>query len=128
MNTDLNISNSLRQAPSPAATHATAKQAAVAPAQAVAAPVVQAPVKVKLQIDPEQSRKNVQEAIDRLNDAMKKTNQSLNFKMDDVINSPVVTVRNSVTGDVVRQIPNEVVIHVAHNIEKMKGLLHNSMS
>lgn len=128
MNTDLNISNSLRQAPTPAAAHATAKQAAAAPAQAVAAPVVQAPVKVKLQIDPEQSRKNVQEAIDRLNDAMKKTNQSLNFKMDDVINSPVVTVRNSVTGDVVRQIPNEVVIHVAHNIEKMKGLLHNSMS
>lgn len=128
MNTDLNISNSLRQAPSPAAAHATAKQAAAAPAQVAAAPVVQAPVKVKLQIDPEQSRKNVQEAIDRLNDAMKKTNQSLNFKMDDVINSPVVTVRNSVTGDVVRQIPNEVVIHVAHNIEKMKGLLHNSMS
>jgi flagellar protein FlaG len=128
MNTDLNISNSLRQAITPAAAHATAKQAAAAPAQAVAAPTVQAPVKVKLQIDPEQSRKNVQEAIDRLNDAMKKTNQSLNFKMDDVINSPVVTVRNSQTGDVVRQIPNEVVIHVAHNIEKMKGLLHNSMS
>ena len=126
MNTDLNISNSLRQGFSPAATQATAKPAASA--QAVAAPVVQAPVKVKLQIDPEQSRKHVQEAIDRLNDAMKKTNQSLNFKMDDVINSPVVTVRNSVTGDVVRQIPNEVVIHVAHNIEKMKGLLHNSMS
>jgi flagellar protein FlaG len=128
MNTDLNISNSLRQALSPAAAQATAKQAAAAPAQAVAAPVVQAPIKVKLQIDPEQSRKHVQEAIDRLNDAMKKTNQSLNFKMDDVINSPVVTVRNSVTGDVVRQIPNEVVVHVAHNIEKMKGLLHNSMS
>lgn len=128
MNTDLNISNSLRQAPSPAAAQATAKQATAAPAQAVAAPVVQAPIKVKLQIDPEQSRKHVQEAIDRLNDAMKKTNQSLNFKMDDVINSPVVTVRNSVTGDVVRQIPNEVVVHVAHNIEKMKGLLHNSMS
>lgn len=128
MNTDLNISNSMRQAPSPAAAQASVKQAAAAPAQAVAAPVVQAPVKVKLQIDPEQSRKNVQEAIDRLNDAMKKTNQSLNFKMDDVINSPVVTVRNSVTGDVVRQIPNEVVVHVAHNIEKMKGLLHNSMS
>jgi flagellar protein FlaG len=128
MNTDLNISNSLRQAPSPAAAQATAKQAAAAPAQVAAAPVVQAPVKVKLQIDPEQSRKNVQEAIDRLNDAMKKTNQSLNFKMDDVINSPVVTVRNSVTGDVVRQIPNEVVVHVAHNIEKMKGLLHNSIS
>lgn len=128
MNTDLNISNSARQAISPAAAQANAKQAATAPVQTVAAPVVQAPVKVKLQIDPEQSRKNVQEAIDRLNDAMKKTNQSLNFRMDEAINSPVVTVRNTVTGDVVRQIPNEVVIHVAHNIDKMKGLLHNSTS
>ena len=105
--------------PPPAAPrHAAAEQAA--------APAVRAPIKVKLQIDPEQSRKNVQEAIDRLNDVMKKTAQSLNFKMDDVINSPVVTVRNTVTGEVVRQIPNEVVIKVAHNIETMKGLLHNS--
>jgi hypothetical protein len=72
MNTDLNISNSLRQGPSPAAAQATAKQAAAAPAQVAAAPVVQAPVKVKLQIDPEQSRKNVliligEEAGDGLN-------------------------------------------------------------
>jgi uncharacterized FlaG/YvyC family protein len=27
---------------------------------------------------------------------------------------------------VVRQIPNEVVVRVAHNIEKMKGLLLNA--
>jgi uncharacterized FlaG/YvyC family protein len=27
---------------------------------------------------------------------------------------------------VVRQIPNEVVVRVAHNIEKMKGLIFNS--
>ncbi len=127
MNTDFNISKSMPMAPgqvtaSPQAAHA---QASVA---ATAAPAVTAPIKVKLQIDPEQSRKNVQEAIDRLNDAMQKTSQSLNFKMDDAINAPVVTVRNTVTGEVVRQIPNEVVIKVAHNIEKMKGLLHNSTS
>jgi len=40
---------------------------------------------------------------------------------------PVVTVRNTVTGEVVRQIPNEVVIRVAENIDVVKkGLLHNS--
>ena len=127
MNTDFNISKSMPNVPGQvAASHQAAPaQAAVAEK---AAPAVRAPIKVKLQIDPEQSRKNVQEAIDRLNDVMKKTSQSLNFKMDDAINAPVVTVRNTVTGEVVRQIPNEVVIKVAHNIETMKGLLHNSTS
>ena len=127
MNTDFNISKSMPKIPGQvAASHQAAPaQAAVAEK---AAPAVMAPIKVKLQIDPEQSRKNVQEAIDRLNDVMKKTSQSLNFKMDDAINAPVVTVRNTVTGEVVRQIPNEVIIKVAHNIETMKGLLHNSTS
>ena len=127
MNTDFNISKSMPNVPGQvAASHQAAPaQAAVAEK---AAPAVRAPIKVKLQIDPEQSRKNVQEAIDRLNDVMKKTAQSLNFKMDDAINAPVVTVRNTVTGEVVRQIPNEVVIKVAHNIDTMKGLLHNSTS
>jgi len=35
----------------------------------------------------------------------------------------VITVTDSQTGKVVRQIPFEVVVHVAHSIEKMKGLL-----
>ena len=128
MNTDFNISKSMPKAPGQLAISPPPSAPAHAAAEQAAAPAVRAPIKVKLQIDPEQSRKNVQEAIDRLNDVMKKTAQSLNFKMDDVINSPVVTVRNTVTGEVVRQIPNEVVIKVAHNIEAMKGLLHNSTS
>jgi len=32
---------------------------------------------------------------------------------------------NSHTGEVVRQIPNEVVIRVAQSIDTFKGLLHN---
>jgi len=38
----------------------------------------------------------------------------------------VVTVRSAETGEVVRQIPNETVVKVAHNIEKMKGLLFSA--
>jgi flagellar protein FlaG len=34
--------------------------------------------------------------------------------------------RSADTGEVARQIPNEVVVRVAHNIEKMKGLLLNA--
>ena len=128
MNTDFNITKSMPKVPGQVAATPSPSAPAHSAALETAAPTVRAPIKVKLQIDPEQSRKNVQEAIARLNDVMKKTSQSLNFKMDDAINAPVVTVRNTVTGEVVRQIPNEVVIKVAHNIETMKGLLHNSTS
>jgi flagellar protein FlaG len=46
--------------------------------------------------------------------------------MDEAVGGPVVTVRSADTGEVVRQIPNEVVVRVAHSIEKMKGLMFNS--
>jgi len=37
-----------------------------------------------------------------------------------------VTVTSLSTGEVIRQIPNEVVVRVAHSIEKIKGLLLNA--
>jgi len=40
---------------------------------------------------------------------------------------PIVVVKNSQTGEVVRQIPNEVVVQVAHSIEAFKGMLHNAV-
>jgi flagellar protein FlaG len=49
----------------------------------------------------------------------------LNFSIDEKLGRPVVTVRNESTGEVVRQIPNEVVVRVAHSIDELKGLLLN---
>jgi flagellar protein FlaG len=40
----------------------------------------------------------------------------------------VVLVKNADTGEVVRQIPNEVVVRIAHSIEAFKGLLHNELT
>ena len=54
------------------------------------------------------------------------TNRGLGFHIDEAVGGPVVTVRSSDTGEIVRQIPNEVVVRVAHSIEKMKGLMFNS--
>jgi len=34
-------------------------------------------------------------------------------------------VRNTNTGEVIRQIPNEVVVKFAHSLENLKGLLFN---
>ncbi len=130
MNTDLNPARIHTGMPRPApAAPAPASQASSTAAVAVdAKPAVKMPEKAKLTLDPEQTRKQLQEAIQMLNERMQKTSQQLNFRMDEVMDIPVVTVRSTATGEVIRQIPNETVIHVAHNIEAIKGLLHNSTS
>ena len=71
-------------------------------------------------------RQNAQEAVSMLNQQLSSTNRGLGFHMDEAVGGPVVTVRSADTGEVVRQIPNEVVVRVAHSIEKMKGLMFNS--
>jgi len=92
----------------------------------VHAPKVQALKHVVLQFDPNEARQSVEEAVSILNQQVKQTNRGLGFRMDEVLNSPVVTVVSESTGEVVRQIPNEVVVRVAHNIERMKGFFFNS--
>lgn len=73
-----------------------------------------------------QSRANIQEAVERLNRQMQDTGRNLNFAIDQAADRVVITVRNTNTGEVVRQIPDESLLRVAHNIEDIKGLLHNA--
>ena len=93
-----------------------------APALADQAPKVIAPQPVAIQFNAAEERQNLKEAVSMLNQQMAATNRGLGFRMDDVLDAPVVTVRSDQTGEVIRQIPNEVVVRVAHNIEKMKGM------
>ncbi len=90
------------------------------------APKVQAPKHIAIQFDPNEARHSVEAAVNILNQQLKQTNRGLGFRMDEVLNAPVVTVVSERTGEVVRQIPNEVVVRVAHNIERMKGFFFNS--
>lgn len=86
-----------------------------------------APIRVppKPQYDPVKLRDNMRQAIEELNRQMKDSGRSLRFSMDDTLNMPVVTVKNANTGEVVRQIPSETMIHVAHTLEALKGLMHD---
>lgn len=110
--------------------------AAAAPQQAVSAakPMAQAsvvapsaaspkPAAPVVQVDPEEMRQNLHEAINRLNEQVERNGRGLNFAVDDRLNRPVITVRSTASGEIIRQIPNEVVIKVAHSIEDIKGLL-----
>jgi len=96
-----------------------------APALADQAPKVIAPKPVAIQFNAAEERQNLKEAVSLLNQQMTATNRGLGFRMDDVLDTPVVTVRSDHTGEVIRQIPTEVVVRIAHNIEKMKGMFFN---
>ena len=110
------------RSPSPAV---NPNPSANAPAQAAHAPKVFEHKQVQLQINPAQERENLKQAVNMLNQQAQQTNRGLGFRMDEVLNAPVVTVTSAQTGEVVRQIPSEVVIRVANNIEKVKGLFFN---
>ena len=58
---------------------------------------------------------------------MRLNKRDLNFSVDDVVDKVVVTVKNQ-EGEVVRQIPSEVALRVAHNLENMKGLMQDEKS
>ncbi len=89
-------------------------------------PKVQAPKPVAIKFDASEVRQNIQDAVSMLNQQMASTKRGLGFQIDEAVGGPVVTVRSAETGEVVRQIPNEVIVRIAHNIDKAKGLLLNA--
>lgn len=110
---------------------AVAKQPAVNSAEsavpsASSSPKVSTPKPVVLNFDEEKSRDNVKDAVRALNDQMTASKTGLGFAVDESLGRPVVTVRNTQSGEIVRQIPNEVVVRVAHSIDELKGLLLNT--
>ena len=77
--------------------------------------------------DPRETRRTLEEATEHLNKQMTQNKRDLSFSVDDLTNKVIVTVKNR-EGEVVRQIPNEVALRVAHNLDDMKGLLQDGKS
>ena len=109
-------------APAPASSQAPGSSAIQIPET----PKVLAPKQVAIKFDASEVRQNLQEAVSMLNQQMSSTKRGLGFQVDEAVGGPVVTVRSADSGEVVRQIPNEVVVRIAHNIEKYKGLLFSA--
>jgi len=109
-------------APAPASSQAPGSSAIQIPET----PKVLAPKPVAIKFDASEIRRNLQDAVSMLNQQVASTKRGLGFQIDEAVGGPVVTVRSAETGEVVRQIPNEVVVRLAHNIEKVKGLLLNA--
>lgn len=118
---DLSVSASMGNA----VQDARAAQQPKAPPPEVAKAEIRAPEKPKLNVNPEEKQRVLKETIAEMNRMMESQGRNLGFQVDEVANRTVVTVRHKETGEVVRQIPDETVLRVAHNIEAMKGLMHD---
>jgi flagellar protein FlaG len=80
---------------------------------------------VDLKFDPAKAKQNLQSAVNMLNEQMAANKQGLGFSFDDAINGTVIKVSNAHTGEVIRQIPTEDVLRMAHHIDDLKGILYN---
>lgn len=69
------------------------------------------------------SRQELQETIDRLNEQLRKSNYNLSFSMHQASRHVVVKVRDTQSGEVIRQIPSETVLRFAEQMHDLKGLL-----
>ena len=104
-----------------------APQGPTAAPEATGKTLATAPIpKAEINVNVEQMKKNLDQAIGQLNDNMRDGGRNLAFAMDETLGRPVIVVKKEDTGEIIRQIPNEVVIKVAHNMEKLKGLLFNT--
>jgi len=81
--------------------------------------------KAEIKIDLDRENQDLRAAIGKLNEMMQANARSVSFAMDEKLGRPIVYIKNATTGEIVRQIPNEVIVQLAHSIEDFKGLLHN---
>lgn len=116
------------QSPAPAPAEPVVSSAGSAQHSSPQASAVQAPAAPKVNVDPQRQREELSQAIARLNEMMSKQGRDLSFSMDEKLNRTIIQVRSTSTGEVVRQIPDETVLKVAHSIEDLKGLLLNERS
>jgi flagellar protein FlaG len=56
---------------------------------------------------------------------MRDGGRNITFSMDEDRGTPIILVKKQDTGEVIRQIPNEVVIKVGHSLDAIKGILLN---
>ncbi len=81
--------------------------------------------KVAIRVDAQEMQRRLQDAVRELNQSMDNASRSLSFSIDSSIGVSIVIVTNKDTGEVIRKIPSEAVLNVAHSIESLKGILYS---
>ena len=93
---------------------------------AVNTSAVQLPKPIRLvNADPQELAANLQKVVEQMTELMKDGGRGVEFRVDSALGRPVLVVTNQETGELIRQLPGEDVVRIAHSIEKLKGLLLN---
>ena len=71
----------------------------------------------------EMIRDRLKEISESLNSEIKMRSRDLQFSVDEVTNRFLVTVLDQDSGKVIKQIPSDAILKVAHNLEALKGIL-----
>lgn len=72
---------------------------------------------------PADERSAVDETVGRMNEYVQNFQRDLQFRVDEDSQRIVVTVLDSKSGEVIRQIPSEEVLAVARSLEQGQGLI-----
>ncbi|UXY13706.1 flagellar protein FlaG [Chitiniphilus purpureus] len=93
--------------------------------KSAAAPVVPVPPSAVQQVAAQQDGDALQDALKKLNDAVKvfSNSSSLRFSIDEGTGSVVVKVTDTSTDEVIRQIPSEEALAIAKAIDEFQGML-----
>ena len=86
-------------------------------------PMAMVETKSKVGKELESNYKQLEAAVEEIRKMADENLMNLGFSIDRKINTHVVVVTDKNSGQVIRQIPDEVVIRVAHNIADLKGLM-----
>lgn len=66
----------------------------------------------------------LQSTVDKFNDVMRQSKQNLEFSVDTETKKPIIKLVDSVTGELIRQIPSEEMLAIARSIDQFQqGLL-----
>lgn len=69
---------------------------------------------------------DVTNTVNRLNEALQSIERDLKFRVDESSGDTIITVLDTKTDKVIRQIPTEDVLAIRENIETLKGILFSA--
>ena len=77
-------------------------------------------------VDQEAVKERLESSVSQLKDMVKSVQRDLQFSIDDSSGKTVITVVDSTTAEIIRQIPSDEVLALARNIESFKGALFSA--
>ena len=66
---------------------------------------------------------SIDDAVAVLNEALSRKNTSAQIRRDEQLNRFLVTIKDTDSGEIVREVPPEALLKFARNLEELKGIL-----